>query len=108
MRRRDLSNAGKGMSLLGKKKTQQRLDLAIFRDHDIRARFDQTFSLPGVDALAVDLVAGHGHGNPADFLDLFDLHKAVAKSQQLVATKIMLAQNALDDHLLGEVLIVIK
>ena len=48
---------------------------------------DQAVALPGVDAVAVDFVAGHGDRHAADALDLLDLDEAVAEAEQLVAAQ---------------------
>src|SRR5438132_13117188 len=94
--------------VFSEKETQQAGMLPVFRDHDIRPRSHQAIPFPGVDALAADLVAGHSHGHAAGALDLLDLHKAIPKGKQLLAAQAVLAEDALDDHFLGEVLIVVE
>src|SRR5260370_14201169 len=69
---------------------------------------DKALAFPLVDAAAVDFVAGHGHGDAADPLDLLDFHKSVAKSQKLITLQIMIPNDALNHHLLGEVYVVIQ
>src|SRR5690349_1468825 len=57
---------------LGKQIPQQFLLPAIVGDDYVGARPHQAVALPGVDALAAHLVAGHRHRHPSHPLDLLD------------------------------------
>ena len=72
----------------------------VVAEDRIGARLHQAVALPGIDTLAADLVAGHGDGHTAHPLHLFNLHKAIAEAEQFVAAQTVLAQDALDNHLL--------
>ena len=52
-------------------------------------------------------VAGHRHRQPAHPLGVLDFHVAVAEGQQPSAGNGVFAQNAFDDHFLGEALVVV-
>src|SRR5579885_3626685 len=118
MRRRERSKAGYGMvtvvsqtgirSLLAEQPRQQPLVLPIVGDDDVCPRADEAVALPGVDAPAVDLVAGHRHGDAAGAAHLLDLDEAVAEAEQLGTVQVVLLQDAVDNHLLGELLVFVQ
>ena len=88
---------------------QQDLGVAIVGNHDVRADAQEPLPLPGIhpSGAVVRLVAGHGDGQSAHGLGVLDLHVAVAEGQQPLARDGVVAEDAIDDHLLGEVLIVV-
>ena len=63
---------------------------------------DQPLSLPLVNAASGRFVGGHAHREAAHFPHVFNLHIAVAKTDQLGALQVVFPQNAVDDHLFGE------
>ena len=90
----ELAGCATGRSLHGdsiEQVCQQPLPAAIVADDDVGPRAHQAVALPGVDAAAVHLVAGHRHRDAADALDLLDLDEAVAEAEQLVAAQVVLA-----------------
>src|SRR5262245_59791219 len=80
----------------------------IVADHEISARADEPVAFPGVDPLALDLIASHRDRHTAGALHLLDLYKTVAEAQEFLAVQLLLAQDALDNHLLGEVPIIVE
>src|SRR5437870_4884167 len=86
---------------MAEQQIQQAPVLAELGNHDIGARGDEPLAFPGIDALAANLVAGDGDGDAAGAFDLLDLDEAVAEAEQLFAAQVVLAQDALDDDLLG-------
>ena len=50
----------------------------------MRARANQPFTLPFVNALPGGFVGGHANGKAARFTHVFDLHISIAKAQQWV------------------------
>ena len=73
-------------------------------DDDVGADAGEPFALPGVHPAraVVRLVAGDGDGQAADLLGVLDLDVAVAERQKLLALDRVLADDPVDDHLLGE------
>src|SRR5207253_85909 len=90
------------------KEPQQAFPSSVFRDNDVGSRLHQPPALPGVDAAALDLIAGNCNGHTANPLHLLDLDKTIAEAEQLLAAEAVLLQDALNDHLLGEVVVVIE
>src|SRR6266849_1303398 len=82
--------------------------VSILRDYDVRAGLDQALALPGVDAAALHLIAGHGDGHAAGSTNLLDFDKTVAKAQQLFAAQVVLLQDPLDDHSLRKILVLVE
>src|SRR5579871_4677129 len=54
---------------------------SIFRNDNIGAGPHQALALPDMDALTVDLIAGHSHGHATGALDLLNLDEAIAEAQ---------------------------
>src|SRR5437773_2472038 len=65
-------------------------------------------AFPLIDAAALDFIAGHGHRHASRALDLFNLHKSVAEGQKLLAVQVVVVNDPLDHHFLGEVLVVVQ
>ena len=89
---------------------KQGFGVAIIGNHDIRADAQEPLPLPGIHlpGAVVRLVAGHGDGQSAHALGVLDFHVTVAEGQQPLARDRVVAEDAIDDHLLGEVLIVVQ
>ena len=79
-------------------------------DDGVGADAQQALALPLVDSAraVVRLVAGHGHRQAANLLGVFDLDVAVAEGEQVTAGDAVSLQNPIDDHLLGELLVVVQ
>jgi hypothetical protein len=80
------------------------------RDDNIGAHFQEPVVLPGIEVAgtAVRLIAGHGNRQASDLLGVLDLDIAVPQSQQLLSGNLVLTEDALDDHSLVELPVVIR
>src|SRR5208337_650303 len=88
---------------------QKRSGVAEVRDHDVGtdAREPLAFPLVHLTRAVVGLVAGHADGPAAGLSGVLDLDVAVAEGEKLLAANAVLADDPLDDHLLGERLVII-
>src|SRR2546427_8975046 len=83
---------------------QQSCGVPKIWNYDICPNAHQSPVFPLIESARaiVGLVAGHSHGQAADFFRVLDFHVTVAKRKQLLALDPVLAKDALDDHFLGE------
>src|SRR5204863_3519112 len=79
-------------------------------DHYISAHSQQPLAFPFIEPprAIIGFVTGHSHGEAADFLCVLNFHVTISESEQLRSGNMIFMQNSLDDHLFGEVFIVIE
>lgn len=79
----------------------------VVGDDDIGAGLDEAIAFPFVDAGAVFLVASDADGNASDAFDFLDFDVAVTEAHESSLVEVIVSDESIDDHFLGEVLVVV-
>ncbi len=82
--------------------------LAKVGNDDVGAGPDEPLPLPFVDSLAIDLIGSDPHSDASYRFGVLDLDVAIAKGHELGATQMVFVEDALNDHLLGVILVIVQ